>query len=573
MIRVIRSLAIRMTLGAGIVVIPALLPAQALAQRAAQTKEGASIIVEGAVREVFRSPRQNQVDYVVQIDVARSEYGRAPADPRRVQAPAPGDQIYVHVFTPVDGFRGVGHSSIPAERSQVRAYLYPRAQGGWEGAFPDWLDPSNVEPAGRGPNDPEPPAGAAPAPAPTAPSSTSTPATTGSILQKLGLRAEQVTVSGRLVLKTVDVVPDSPAAKAGIEPGDAIIGVNGGFITDLDQLAATILKGGPVATLVVLDIRSGKQTPVKVDVSGLIAAEAAQRQPAPAPAPVPTRILGVKTEQVRLGLRSTAIRVTEVQEGSPAGKAGIEAGDVIIAADDVPTESVEQLNAAVQKSGPVLTLKVFDPRTRREVAVPVHFDAVAAAPPGTPAPTPTPVPGSGTTSARALGIIAEAGTADLLPVVKVVQVVPGSPAEKAGIEVGDAIVGLNDKVIFAPELLDEALKSAGNSFTLSVLDVKTGQEDAGEDQPAVTPAETESCVPLEWRASHGQPVKACSRSVGPRAANRVARDDLPRGTPGFPGSVLSAARPLGNRHPCEPACPAHSRAARFRASRPHDRRT
>ena len=82
----------------------------------------------------------------------------------------------------------------------------------------------------------------------------------------------------------------------------------------------------------------------------------------------------------------------------------------------------------------------------------------------------------GATSARAIGIIAKAGTADLLPVVKVVQVVAGSPAAKAGIEPGDAIVGLNDKVIFAPDLLDEALKTAGNSFTLNVLDVKTGKK-------------------------------------------------------------------------------------------------
>ena len=60
--------------------------------------------------------------------------------------------------------------------------------------------------------------------------------------------------------------------------------------------------------------------------------------------------------------------------------------------------------------------------------------------------------------------------------VKVVQVQPGSPADKAGIEPGDAIVGLNDKVIFAPDLLDEALKNAGNSFTLNILDVKTGRK-------------------------------------------------------------------------------------------------
>ncbi len=463
----------------------------ATAQRAPQTKEGASIVVDGIVREVFRSPRQTQVDFVIQVEVSRSEYGRSPADPKRVQAPAPGDQIYIHVFQPSpDGQRRIGasgHSALPAERSEIRAYLYPRAQGGWEGAFPDWFDQAGVVAQNRVPNEPEPPAEAAPAQAPAAPPSNSTTGSGGSILQRLGIRAEQVQVSGRLVLKIIDVAPESPAGKAGIEQGDAIIGVNGGFITDLDQLASTILKGGPVATLAVLDIRSGEQAAVKVDASGLIVEEAAQHKPEPAPAPVPTRVFGVKTEQVRVGLRTMAVRVTEVQESSPAAKAGIEKGDVILDADGTPASDPAQLEAAVQKSGPVLTLKVFDPRTRREVPVPVHFEAAGGvtqgtnpAPGGTPlpapAPAPVPAPGSGATSARAIGIIAEAGTADLLPVVKVVQVVPGSPAEKAGIEPGDAIVGLNDKVIFAPDLLDEALKTAGNSFTLNVLDVKTGKK-------------------------------------------------------------------------------------------------
>jgi S1-C subfamily serine protease len=467
-------------------------------QRAVQTKEGASIIVDGVVREVFHSHRQNLTDFVVQIDVARSEYGRAPADPRRVQAPAPGDQIYIHVFQPsADPHRSTAaaHNAIPAERSQVRAYLYPRQQGGWEGAFPDWFDATRVPQLDRGPSDPEPPAEAATAPAPVpapthapapapAPSSSSV-ATTGSILQKLGIRAEQIQVSGRLVLKVIDLVPDGPAAKAGIEVDDTLIGINGGFITDLDQLAATIQKGGPVATMAVLDHRTNQTQPVKVDVSGIIAAQAPQTpQPAPTPAP-PARTLGVKLEQVRLGLRTTAVRVTEVQEGSPAAKAGIEPGDVLLSADGTPAETPDQFIAVVQKSGPVLNLKVFDPRTRREVPVQVHFEAVAAAPTGSApapenvpqsAPAPTPTPSSGPTSARALGIVAEAGTADLLPVVKVVQVVPGSPAEKAGIEPGDAIVGLNDKVVFAPELLDEALRTAGTAFTLNVLDVKTGKK-------------------------------------------------------------------------------------------------
>ena len=93
---------------------------------------------------------------------------------------------------------------------------------------------------------------------------------------------------------------------------------------------------------------------------------------------MPTRILGVKTEKVRVGLRTMAVRVTEVREGSPAAKAGIEKGDVILDADGTPASDATQLEAAVQKSGTVLTLKVLDPRTRREVPVQVHFDAAAA---------------------------------------------------------------------------------------------------------------------------------------------------------------------------------------------------
>ncbi len=263
----------------------------ATAQHALQTKEGASIVVDGIVREVFRSARQTTVDYLIQVEASRSEYGRSPADPKRVQAPAPGDPIYIHVFQPADNQRrpGGGHSAIPAEGSPIRAYLYPRAQGGWEGAYPDWFDQTSGVAQNRAPNRPEPPAEAAPGHAPAAPPSVEAPAGGDSIVHRLGVRAEQVQVSGRLVLKVIDVAPDSPAGKAGIEPGDAIIGVNGGFITDLDQLATTILKGGPAATLSVLDIRNGKQAAVKVDVSSLITEETARHKPEPAPALLPFR--------------------------------------------------------------------------------------------------------------------------------------------------------------------------------------------------------------------------------------------------------------------------------------------
>ena len=117
------SLAKRLNLGAAMAVgLLGLTALQAQAQRAPQTKEGASIVIDGMVREIFRSPRQSQTDYLVQIEVSRSEYGRSPADPRRVQAPAPGDQIYVHVSQANDNrSRPGGGGARPSRTSGPRS--------------------------------------------------------------------------------------------------------------------------------------------------------------------------------------------------------------------------------------------------------------------------------------------------------------------------------------------------------------------------------------------------------------------------------------------------------------------
>ena len=138
----------------------------------------------------------------------------------------------------------------------------------------------------------------------------------------------------------------------------------------------------------------------------------------------------------------------------------------------------------VDKSGTGLAIKLRDHRTGNEVPVDVKLGASDATRPGgipTPTPTPRPTPDApapapGTLTSKSFGITTEAATADLLPVVKVVSVTPGSPAGKAGIEVGDAITGVDDRIIFAPDLLDEALGKVGSTFTLTILDVKTGKK-------------------------------------------------------------------------------------------------
>jgi hypothetical protein len=335
--------------------------AQAMAQPPVRSREGAGVVVEGIVREVFRTTRPEGFAYLVQLDVARSELGRGYRGTARLVGPAPGDPLYIRIEQPgLEGRRlsdGDTRMPLPEQQTSIRAFVDPRSQGGWENACPDWYEPIAAGAVARNPS--------GPAPAPGAPGREApAPSGSGSILQTLGVNAEQAQVSGRLVFKINDVHPDTAAANAGIERGDAIVGVNGAAITSLEQFAATLKREGPIVKLNVRDGRSGREVPVEVALS--------QERPTPA------------------GPASTA----------PAGGG----------------------------------------------------------------------------SFRSLGVTVEAATADSLPLVKVARVTPGSPADNAGIKPGDAIVALNGAVIFAPDLLEEGVKKAGQSFTLTVLDSRTGKK-------------------------------------------------------------------------------------------------
>lgn len=445
--------------------------------QAARTKADAAVIVEGVVRDFFKSAVAGSHGALMQMEATRTEMGPNAAEARRLPIPAPGDPVYVHLAETT--------GKAPQVSQAVRVYLAPRAAGGWEAAGDDWFEVVGGPPV----NVPTPR---------TEPESGSPTAATGpsgkTILKDLGVKADPVDVNGRMVLKIASLVPDGPMQKAGFEPGDVVIGVNKSGFASLQQLADLIAKGPAKAEFVALNVRNNEQTTVPVDVAVLVAA--APHRPAPEPVPTsatrpapPRRSLGVAVEPVRVGLR-TALKVTEVEPNGPAKKAGFEVGDVLVEAAGVRLVDESSLQEAIDRSvGETLTVTVRDVRSGKDVPVEVEIgkptSGVGTSPIPRPEPTPTPSPspspspsptlGSGATS-RSIGLTVKPGTADLLPVVKVAAVAPGSPAAKAGLEVGDAIVGVNDRVVFAPDILEEALKAAGPSFTLTVLDVKSGKK-------------------------------------------------------------------------------------------------
>jgi serine protease Do len=159
------------------------------------------------------------------------------------------------------------------------------------------------------------------------------------------------------------VQPDSPASRAGLQPGDVIEAVNGQKISDPRELAVQIaeVKPGDQAKLDVL--HNGQNENINVTVGQMQEQQTAANEEQ-----------GAEGHQAKLGLAlaplSSDMRdqlsvpdgtkgavVQQVQPGSPADEAGLQAGDVIVGVGDhvvrSPSEAVKAIRSAVASDQPV----------------------------------------------------------------------------------------------------------------------------------------------------------------------------------------------------------------------------
>ncbi|HYL80343.1 MAG TPA: PDZ domain-containing protein, partial [Candidatus Acidoferrum sp.] len=163
---------------------------------------------------------------------------------------------------------------------------------------------------------------------------------------------------GALVAQTL---PDSPAAKAGLKPGDVIVEYDGhavGKSGDLPRLVGATPVG---KTAVVKVLRDGQPLTLTAQIAELA-------EPRQAAAANPDREkLGLAVQPLtpplarQLGVpdRSGAV-VAGVKDGSPAAEAGIQPGDVIVQANRQPVRSVGDLRKALaaQKPGEATLLQI-----------------------------------------------------------------------------------------------------------------------------------------------------------------------------------------------------------------------
>ncbi|WP_397569712.1 PDZ domain-containing protein [Schlesneria sp. T3-172] len=424
-------------------------------------KSDAPLVVEGVVRQVFKSPRQGRTDYLVQVDVQKSEGRTALKKGEATRFAGPGESVYIHISQRLDPSGKVIASESfqgpPEERAQIKAFLTAREQGGWEGSFPDWYEVAGE----RGSFNP----------ADDSASISLDDLPAAAEKSQLGMTSEVIKIQNRIALRVRSVERSGPAQKAGLEVGDIIAGIDGEAIKSPGQLE-TFASQGKKFSLVVVDVNTGKKAQIEIDPHAATTSDReATSETAEKPATQPGKIsLGISAEPVTLGTRS-ALKVTGVKPESPAGKAGLEVGDIIVSANGAPLTGPEQLLAALRKSGPTLKLAVRDSRTGRDAEVTVNLG-------GTPPikSFPADVESSTNSVPGKLGAVTELAFHDDDFAVKVTEVEPGSAAARAGLKPGVLILAANGKAVLHPNDLNDAVHSSKGILKLTILNPSGGKK-------------------------------------------------------------------------------------------------
>jgi len=231
---------------------------------------------------------------------------------------------------------------------------------------------------------------------------------------RLGIGGQDVTAERAKTLKLKDtrgaevtmVGENTPASRAGLKPGDVILEFNGKSVAGWEELRRVVgnttagsevkigvWRNGQMTTLTaVTERQTYVETPAGIVDFGGVTVAIPPMPPMP-PIPnisidIPTIVtmvrcssLGVEEETLQEGGQladyfgvHAGVLVRVVSQDSPAERAGMKAGDVIVKIADTRVSSAREVNAVLREARPDRPLPVVVMRNKKETALSVLLE-------------------------------------------------------------------------------------------------------------------------------------------------------------------------------------------------------
>jgi serine protease Do len=182
-----------------------------------------------------------------------------------------------------------------------------------------------------------------------------------SLAQSFGLAKPE----GALVSLVDD---EGPAARAGIKAGDVILAWNGKAVDESATLPALVAETAPGQTAQVRLWRDGKERAVGVTVGSMPNEKVTSSENPAANSGKLGLVVRPLTAEERSQLHASAGLFVE-DAGGAAAAAGVQPGDVILALNNRPVRSVEQLRRLLDKAGKHAALLVQRDAARMYVPI------------------------------------------------------------------------------------------------------------------------------------------------------------------------------------------------------------
>jgi serine protease Do len=170
--------------------------------------------------------------------------------------------------------------------------------------------------------------------------------------------------------------------------------------------------------------------------------------------------------------------IVEVMDGTPAARAGMKAGDIVVAFEGRPVTETRLLQRLITRAPMDRDIRLTVLRTAGRKALPVRLVTM-------------PRPVAGERIAAEFGFVLRdtettpERSSSSAPAVTFV--VKGSPAERAGLETGDVILQVGDQAVLTRDAAKEALSDVESERPLH-LTVRRGEQHVGLTLAAPEPA-------------------------------------------------------------------------------------